>query len=54
VKLLPPLTIQSADCEWIENAFDAVIAESHKVPGSVWSLGKTLAGHAVKMRMNAA
>jgi ornithine--oxo-acid transaminase len=54
VKLLPPLTISSADCDWIEGAFDAVIAESHKVPGSVWSLGKTLAGHAVKMRMNAA
>ena len=30
------------DCDWIESAFDAVIAESHRVPGAVWSLGKTL------------
>ena len=42
IKLLPALVIDSNDCEWIENAFDAVIAESHKVPGPVWALGKTL------------
>ncbi|WP_046867901.1 aspartate aminotransferase family protein [Microvirga massiliensis] len=50
VKLLPPLTISDQDCEWIEHSFDTVIADSHRVPGSVWSLGKTLADHAVKMR----
>lgn len=54
IKLLPPLTISDADCDWIERSFDAVIAESHRVPGSVWSLGKTLAGHALKMRSEAA
>lgn len=48
VKLLPALVITDADCDWIEQAFDAVIAESHRVPGAVWSLGKTLAGHALK------
>jgi ornithine--oxo-acid transaminase len=48
VKLLPALVITEADCDWIEQAFDAVIAESHRVPGAVWSLGKTLAGHALK------
>ena len=48
IKLLPPLTITSEDCAWIENSFEAAIAEAHKVPGSVWSLGKTLAGHAVR------
>lgn len=48
VKLLPALVISEADCEWIERAFDAVIAESHRVPGAVWSLGKTLADHAIK------
>ena len=42
IKLLPTLTLDADDCAWIENAFDAVIAESHKVPGPVWSLGKTL------------
>ena len=48
VKLLSPLTIDATDCDWIERSFDATIAEAHRVPGSVWSLGKTLAGHALK------
>ena len=48
VKLLPALVITESDCAWIEQAFDAVIAESHQVPGAVWSLGKTLASHAIK------
>jgi ornithine--oxo-acid transaminase len=50
VKLLPSLVITDSDCEWIERAFDAVIADSHRVPGAVWSLGKTLADHALKAR----
>ena len=50
VKLLPPLTIDDADCDWIESAFEDVIADAHKVPGAVWTLGKTLAGHAMKAR----
>ena len=53
VKLLPPLTITDADCDWIESAFEDVIADAHKVPGAVWSLGKTLAGHAMKARAGA-
>ncbi|MGO9547116.1 MAG: aminotransferase class III-fold pyridoxal phosphate-dependent enzyme, partial [Rhodomicrobium sp.] len=48
IKLLPPLTLTGEDCSWIETSFEAAIAEAHKVPGAVWSLGKTLAGHAVK------
>ena len=54
VKLLPPLVIDEADCDWIEGAFDAVIADSHRMPGAAWSLGKTLADHAMKMRASAA
>lgn len=50
VKLLPALVITEADCDWILRAFDAVIADSHRVPGAVWSLGKTLADHALKAR----
>ena len=50
IKLLPPLTISVEDCDWIINAFDAVIAASHRVPGAVWSLGKTLVGHALRAR----
>ena len=30
IKLLPPLTISDADCDWIETSFDAVIADAHK------------------------
>jgi ornithine--oxo-acid transaminase len=52
IKLLPPLTINDADCDWIEKSFDAVIADAHKAPGAVWSLGKTLAEHAIKARMS--
>jgi ornithine--oxo-acid transaminase len=48
VKLLPPLTITDEDCAWIERAFDDVIAQSHKVPGAIWSLGKTLVDNAIR------
>ena len=51
IKLLPTLVINDADCDWVERAFDAVIADSHRVPGAVWGLGKTLADHALKARM---
>ena len=48
IKLLPPLCITEEDCGWIERAFDTVIASSHKVPGAIWSLGKTLVDNAVR------
>jgi len=32
----------------METAFDGVIAASHKVPGAIWSLGKTLVDNAVR------
>ena len=50
IKLLPALTITDEDCKWIEESFEATIAAAHKVPGAVWSLGKTLADHAIKAR----
>jgi len=50
IKLIPPLILTDADCDWIVKAFDDVIAGSHRVPGAVWSLGKTLVGHAVRAR----
>jgi ornithine--oxo-acid transaminase len=46
IKLLPALVISHADCDWILNAFDSVIADGHRVPGAIWSLGKTLVSHA--------
>ncbi|HLL26652.1 MAG TPA: aspartate aminotransferase family protein [Xanthobacteraceae bacterium] len=48
IKLLPPFVISDEDCDWILQAFDSVIADSHRVPGAIWSLGKTLAGHAMR------
>src|SRR6516164_292585 len=45
IKLLPPLVISMADCDWILTAFDNVIADGHRVPSALWSLGKTLIGH---------
>uniref|UniRef100_Q07QL7 Aminotransferase n=1 Tax=Rhodopseudomonas palustris (strain BisA53) TaxID=316055 RepID=Q07QL7_RHOP5 len=48
IKLLPSLTITEDDCKWIETSFDAVIGDSHKVPGAIWSLGKTLVDNAVR------
>jgi ornithine--oxo-acid transaminase len=42
VKLLPALIISDSDCDWIEDAFDKVIADSHRVPGAIWSFGMNL------------
>ena len=39
-----------AESNYIRNAFDAVIADSHRMPGAAWSLGKTLVGHAMRAR----
>jgi ornithine--oxo-acid transaminase len=50
IKLLPPLIITDEDCDLIERAFDEVIAATHRVPGAIWSLGKTLVGNAVQAR----
>lgn len=48
IKLLPSLTVTEDDCKWIIKSFDEVIASSHKVPGAVWSLGKTLMDNALR------
>ena len=53
VKLLPPLVISDADCEWIERSFEAVISDAHRVPGAIWSLGKTLVDNALRARAGA-
>jgi ornithine--oxo-acid transaminase len=47
VKLIPPLILTDEDCDWIVSAFDEVIADSHHA-GAVWTLGKTLVGHAMR------
>ena len=50
IKLLPPLVISDSDCDWIERAFESVVSDSHRVPGAAWSLGKSLASHAMRAR----
>jgi len=50
IKLLPPLVITAEDCDWILRAFEAAIADAHRGPGAVLSLGKTLVDHAIKAR----
>ncbi|HTO79067.1 MAG TPA: aminotransferase class III-fold pyridoxal phosphate-dependent enzyme [Methylocystis sp.] len=52
IKLLPSLTLTDEDCAWIERSFDQVIAEAHRAPSAVLSLGKTLAEHAIKARVS--
>lgn len=48
IKLLPALIISEADCDLVINAFNAVIRDSERVPGAMWSLGKTLVSHAMR------
>ena len=48
IKLLPPLNLTQKDRDWIIKSLDQTIADTHKVPGSIWSLGKNLASHAIK------
>ena len=48
VKLLPSLIITDEDCDWIERAFDQVIAASHRVPGALWDFGRTMAANALR------
>ncbi|MGB2659417.1 MAG: aspartate aminotransferase family protein [Pseudolabrys sp.] len=51
IKLLPPLIISDKDCDWIEQSFEAVIADAHRVPGAIWSFGKTLVENAARARV---
>jgi ornithine--oxo-acid transaminase len=53
IKLLPPLCLSESDEDWIFAAFDDVIADCHKVPGAIWELATTLAGHALKGKAGA-
>jgi ornithine--oxo-acid transaminase len=49
VKLLPPFVMSDADCDHIVGAFEAVIADSERVPGAIWSLGKALVSNAARV-----
>jgi ornithine--oxo-acid transaminase len=51
IKIQPALTITDADCDWIERAFDAVLADAHRGPAAALSLGRHLADHALRARV---
>ncbi|HVU51716.1 MAG TPA: aspartate aminotransferase family protein [Polyangia bacterium] len=53
IKLLPPLVVSQLDEDWIVTALDEVIADCHRVPGAIWELATTLAGHALKSKAGA-
>ncbi len=50
VKFLPPLTLTESDADWLLGSVREVVADTHRGTGAVWDLGKTLAGHALKIR----
>jgi ornithine--oxo-acid transaminase len=54
IKLIPPLTLNQEDRAWIRRGFEQVVADSHRVPGAIWDLGRTLAAHSLKARSSAA
>jgi ornithine--oxo-acid transaminase len=54
IKLLPALTIDAADRQWIVEAFDKVVGDCHQIGGAVWDLGRSLAKHSLKARAGAA
>jgi ornithine--oxo-acid transaminase len=53
IKLLPPLVLSEQDLDWILRGFAAVIGDSHSL-ASLAGLGRTLAGHALRTRADAA
>jgi ornithine--oxo-acid transaminase len=53
IKLLPPLVLGEQDLEWTLRAFAAVIGDSQSL-ASLASLGRELAGHALRTRADAA
>jgi ornithine--oxo-acid transaminase len=48
IKLLPPLIISEAEVNLFVDAFEDVLADCHKYPGTLWDFGATLAKQAVK------
>lgn len=50
IRMLPPLVISQTDVDYLLNAFDQVMTECHRFPGSAWKLGKELAGLALRTR----
>jgi ornithine--oxo-acid transaminase len=50
VKFIPPLILTAADCRWIVEAVNDVVADAHRIPGAAWDFGKTLATQAMRTK----
>ncbi len=50
VKLLPPLVLGEEDRTWIVGAMEEVIANTQKLGGAIWDLGRRLAATAIRTR----
>ena len=53
IKLLPPLVLDEQDLAWTLRGFAAAIGDSQSL-ASLVGLGRTLAGHALRTRVDAA
>jgi ornithine--oxo-acid transaminase len=47
IKLLPPLIITETEVELFVTAFEDVLADCHRYPGTIWDFGSTLVKQAV-------
>lgn len=48
IKLLPPLIIGEEEVDLFVNAFEDVLADCHRYPGTIWDFGSTLVKQAIK------
>jgi ornithine--oxo-acid transaminase len=53
IKLLPPSVVGESGLDWTPAGLAAVIGDNQG-PGSMFDLGRTLAGHALRARAGAA
>jgi ornithine--oxo-acid transaminase len=48
IKLLPPLIITEQEVKIFVNAFEDVLADCHRYPGTIWDFGRTLVKQVLK------
>lgn len=48
IKLLPPLMIAEQEVNTFVAAFEEVLADCHRYPGTIWDFGTTLVKQAIK------
>ncbi len=49
VKILPPMILGDAELDLFSEAFEDVVADCHRYPGTLWEFGRTLATQALKL-----